>query len=458
MSRSELADAANKLIPEGDPDGPLSENDIGKIERGVVSYPHARRRKAMRMVLGAETDREIGLVNRRRRPTDVRSPVERGPAEGPSSDSDAKDVTIDRRSLLRGSVSGAALGLGSSAFVPGSPLPHHDTTTNIATYFHTPTGLLSAVADALVDSEPADFDGNVIDLIEMAKAVTTVRDLYQNGHYVVALKRLPALIGRARSAMYLNTFGIAMEKSAAYAAAVYQVASAVLLKFDDVVLAALAADRSVQAARNAGNPMIVGSSARAQVHSLLATRHIAAAVTLAVSTAHGLEREDASADESISIRGALILRAATAAARQESRAIAQDLLAEAEALGNQLGRDANVRWTAFGPTNVVLHRIAAAVDLGDAGTALALAATVNLDAVCLPERRAVLFIDSARAFLQWGKYEKCLDAIRTAEGHAPEEVRNRAVVHRLVEDLWHRSPPSIRNHVEQYARASGAIA
>ncbi|GAA0475052.1 hypothetical protein Aca07nite_83910 [Actinoplanes capillaceus] len=74
MSRQELADAANQRLPADDPDGLLTANDIGKIERGVVSFPRWRRRAALRDVLGADSDAAIGLFNRRGRPSDARVP------------------------------------------------------------------------------------------------------------------------------------------------------------------------------------------------------------------------------------------------------------------------------------------------------------------------------------------------------------------------------------------------
>jgi hypothetical protein len=56
----------------------------------------------------------------------------------------------------------------------------------------------------------------------------------------------------------------------------------------------------------------------------------------------------------------------------------------------RLGTDGNLYWTAFGPTNAKLHRVNIAVTLGDAGTAVAVARTIDLNAIDLTERRAVL--------------------------------------------------------------------
>jgi hypothetical protein len=64
-SRQELADAANKLLPRH---SLLTDNDIGKIERGAVAFPREVRRRALRAVLQAESDADLGLMDTRQPP------------------------------------------------------------------------------------------------------------------------------------------------------------------------------------------------------------------------------------------------------------------------------------------------------------------------------------------------------------------------------------------------------
>lgn len=59
-----------------------------------------------------------------------------------------------------------------------------------------------------------------------------------------------------------------------------------------------------------------------------------------------------------------------AAARAEDRATTRTFLTEADAAAGRLGRDANHLWTAFGPTNVAIHRVATAGELGDVRVAI----------------------------------------------------------------------------------------
>lgn len=123
--------------------------------------------------------------------------------------------------------------------------------------------------------------------------------------------------------------------------------------------------------------------------------------------------------------GSLLLRGALAAAHAENRDGSVTLLDEAGQAGSRLGSDYNHRWTAFGPANVLLHRVNAAVRLGDAGSAINYAREINLDQLTVTERRASFFVDTAQAFGQWGKHEKAFRALRAAEELAPQEVRSR---------------------------------
>ena len=104
----------------------------------------------------------------------------------------------------------------------------------------------------------------------------------------------------------------------------------------------------------------------------------------------------------------------------------------------------------------MLHRVNIAVSLGDAGAAINHARKVNLDQLTATERKASLFVDTARAFSQWSKHEKALYALRAAEKLAPQEVRSRPAVHRLVSDLLATAPATVRPHLSEFAAHIGA--
>ena len=93
----------------------------------------------------------------------------------------------------------------------------------------------------------------------------------------------------------------------------------------------------------------------------------------------------------LSVYGMLLLQGAMAAARIGDAATVRDLIGGAEEAANLLGADQNHYWTCFGPTNLELHRAAAAVELGEGGRAvethLQIMGSPGFDAL-LPERRA----------------------------------------------------------------------
>ncbi|MGL5810648.1 MAG: XRE family transcriptional regulator, partial [Nocardioides sp.] len=62
MGRQELADRVNDYVEErtGRP-GALDANYVGKLERGVISWPRDHYRAGFRAVLGVGTDRELGF-------------------------------------------------------------------------------------------------------------------------------------------------------------------------------------------------------------------------------------------------------------------------------------------------------------------------------------------------------------------------------------------------------------
>ena len=115
---------------------------------------------------------------------------------------------------------------------------------------------------------------------------------------------------------------------------------------------------------------------------------------------------------------------------------------EAQNAAQRLGQDSNLRWTAFGPTNAKLHRVHIAVALGDAGTALDAARTVDLDKIDVTERKAAFLVDTTRAFMQYGKYEHAYFALRAAGQIAPEEIAGRPAVHQIALDLAARVRPA----------------
>jgi hypothetical protein len=204
---------------------------------------------------------------------------------------------------------------------------------------------------------------------------------------------------------------------------------------------------------------VLGSLFRSVAHSLLSTGQYAAAVRLTEHAADYLRGELAlrspatdpglaqllsgpdhgrTGDDLLSVYGTLLLAGAMAAARNEDRATTRDFLAEADRAARRLGRDGNHMWTSFGPTNVAIHRVATAAELGDMQIAADLGP--RLDTTALPtERRVRHALEVARALSTRNRTDQALDVLLDAEQLAPEQVRYHFLSRQLVL-TW------VRNH------------
>jgi hypothetical protein len=294
------------------------------------------------------------------------------------------------------------------------------------------------------------------DSADLALSVARARKDYQACRYAELVSRLPSLLSQLDSACRCLS-GDDRLHACALSADAYHVAAGFLLKIGDQGLAHVATDRSMTAALASQDPLTVGTSSRIVTHTLMSSGHLTAAVTTAQNHAGRLDHETGiKTPESLSVYGSLLLRGAIAAAQHGQRSTAQEMLSEAADAARRVGKDANLRGTAFGPVNTAMHQVNVAVTLGDAGTAIDLARQIDLRAVAVTERKASLLIDVARAFFQWGKYEQAHAALRAAENTAPQEVTARPSVGTLARNLATLAPASIRRDAEQFASRIGA--
>src|SRR6266498_2864317 len=269
------------------------------------------------------------------------------------------------------------------------------------------------------------------DLPALAAAVASAKRDYQACHYSDVARILPALLSRLQAACAVLD-GQDRLTACTLSAEAHHVAASILLKVSDQGLGWLAADRSMQAARASEDPVTIVSSARIITHAMMSGKHHRAATDTASTLAARFDRDVPAHDpESLSVYGSLLLRGAIAAAQHDNRRGAHELLAEAGE---------------------------AARPLGDAGTAIDVARTVELGKIDVTERKASFLMDTARAFLQCGRHERAYLALRAAEEVAPEEITGRPAAHRLVRDLMTAAPLSIQRHAEDFARRIGATA
>lgn len=240
----------------------------------------------------------------------------------------------------------------------------------------------------------------------------------------------------------------------------YHACAAALSKLRQTDAAWVAADRAIAAAEHAGDLILMAEGAfRLTLVFQADRRHDQASETArsAIAALQSLVEQGVSA--AIAVQGALRLQLATTAARQSDHETVHEQLQLARQAATALGADRNDYNTEFGPTNVGLHEVAIAVELGDAGTALRLASTIDASKLS-PERQARFQIDLARAHLQRRKYDAVISSLGKAAALSSQQVRQHRVVREIVNDLvraGYRNDPRLRQLMMPSAtQASGA--
>ncbi|MFF7330894.1 helix-turn-helix domain-containing protein [Streptomyces sp. NPDC008150] len=225
----------------------------------------------------------------------------------------------------------------------------------------------------------------------------------------------------------------------------YQVAAASFTRQDQADAAWVAADRALQAAELAGEPLEVVASLFRMSHAFMRQRQMDQAEQAAQSAVRVLEPRStrpACPPEELSLLGAMNLVLAVVNAREGNRAQTRAYIDRAEAIAARLGEDRNDFDTEFGPTNVKIHSVSTAVELGDAGMALEVAATVDAQGLSA-ERQARFLLDVARAHAQRRHVGDATAALLSAEALAPEQIHDHRLARETVRELIQVSGPRV---------------
>ncbi|OLM18213.1 MULTISPECIES: helix-turn-helix transcriptional regulator [unclassified Pseudonocardia] len=298
----------------------------------------------------------------------------------------------------------------------------------------------------------------VPELAEVRRSASEAHTNYQAARYASVVRDIPKLIANADAALLHS--GTDDREAALSYVETYVVASKLLTKLGVGDLGAVTADRAAMAAGRANSPAAQGMAVYQVVTALLRSDQVDQAEQLAMRMAGQLGPAVRSDDPAlVSVTGALWLIAAVIAARRTEQWEAERRLAEASALADLLGHDANYAWTAFGPTNVAIHRVSVAAELGNPGGALDAAAAVDLDALPtgLSSRRAQVNLD-----LAWAQAQRRRDAEATlnllaAEKAAPEAVAQNVVAREIMRMMLARAKRGNGNALQALATRAGVL-
>ncbi|MFC7243341.1 helix-turn-helix domain-containing protein [Catellatospora aurea] len=299
-----------------------------------------------------------------------------------------------------------------------------------------------------------------VDAAQLVRDIRAAHTLYHRAEYAAAFRMLPGVVAEA------ETLVVEAEGSGhahRLLALAYLAASKLAAKVGDRELDRVVADRALSSARIAGDRALCAVT-QLQIASALLNlpgrrdEAEAAADSAGEELAHANTPEDAAA---ISARGTVLLFKATVAGRGGRAAESARWLHKAADVARTFGRDGNELWTAFGPTNVALHRVAIFNALGRPEEAIAAAARINTSRLpaSLLGRRAQVHLDLATAFTPSGQQDAAAVLhLLEAERLAPQALHVNHRPRGLLAELMRRERRTVTPGLRALAERSGVRA
>jgi transcriptional regulator with XRE-family HTH domain len=295
-----------------------------------------------------------------------------------------------------------------------------------------------------------------LNVVTLAQAVAGAWVGYQASRFGFAIAELHRLLPLALATLGAQRGQPGEQQAIVQMAYLYQLASSVLTKVGELDLAFICADRGEQLVQESTDRAARISVQRTIAHALFGNAQYDDAMAVVEQT---LAQAPTTADspDLLSAIGTTHLVGAMISGRSRNRSGTERHLIGAQNAATALGRDGNHLWTAFGPTNVAIHRVAAAAELGDYQLAADLGRAV--DASPLPMERQVRHrLEVARALHFRRQQAEALSLVLDVERRAPEQVRRHFLTHSLVHE-WVRSRKLTPAHdLHGLARRAGILA
>ncbi|MGV9789587.1 helix-turn-helix domain-containing protein [Streptomyces sp. NPDC003435] len=399
-----------------------------RSQKDVASALGYHQSKVSRLESGRGTD-DVRMLREVAQALDIPS-HHLGLAAAPNTTSDLEAEDMHRRTLL-------AAGVAALAVTTSPAVTHHD------------------LVRVLLPGTSPPATGQALDINGLRDRTRAVRHLFCTCDYTELERTLPGLIADLRQAAG-GSSGTA--EASGLLATAYQTSVSLLLKRADQGNAWLAAGRAMAEAERSGDPVVLAASVRVHAHVLVREKHTSQAVNIIRHTADQLTGSyDQRSPRYLAAVGLLLLRGATAASRNGDRDTTEDFLTEAREVARYVAFDRPDAWANFSPTNVALHQVSAAVSFGDAGIALEAARPLMRRHIPVPERRAALWVDAARAYSQQGRLGDGYQALRIAESCAAQDIR-RPAVRELVADMAARDRRRTLPALHHFSRQLGVPA
>lgn len=275
-------------------------------------------------------------------------------------------------------------------------------------------------------------------LTDLRRSLTYAWGCYWTSDYDALGALLPTLITGARAAARESTSRQAADAHDLLAEA-HQVAACVLVHLGHTDLAHLALERALAASMGGGDPLRRASLLGSVAWLLISQGRLTESLRVSLTEADRCEpRISQAAPVELSVWGNLILTGATAAARAGDTGQADDLLRVAASAATRIGADRNDYQTLFGPSQVVMQSVDAAVATGQFGQALSKAAGMPVNCALPLAAQARHLADVAQAQTQMGRDASAVDTLLYMERLAPAWMRFHSLPRVITRELLER--------------------
>ncbi|MCX4735785.1 helix-turn-helix domain-containing protein [Streptomyces sp. NBC_01363] len=231
-------------------------------------------------------------------------------------------------------------------------------------------------------------------------------------------------------------------------ASTYRTAHDISVKLGYYDLSSVALDRMDWAAHRASDPCL--AAIRQYMRALVYFREGEYTIgQRLVAAGHSIVGAAEQTREAVAVTGQLHLGASVIAARADRQTMVDTHIAEARDCAERTGDASEVHWLSFGPTNVALHKMSAAVEMRQYDEALTQARQITLPTALATSRRAHFLIDKARSEMETGRTEAALSSIIDARHAAPEQTRYHPGARETIKCLAHisRRTPDTLGHM-----------
>jgi transcriptional regulator with XRE-family HTH domain len=302
---------------------------------------------------------------------------------------------------------------------------------------------VDAVYSALTDRGRSV--GSATNLDELARMVEQVWRTWQEPsafRYDAVGQHVPTLVARAQAAVDQSQ-GNERRRALRLLSMVYQLTRTWTKRVGEYELSLVAADRAVAAALEADDPDFAGAAAWNLAMILSAQGRVEHARAVVYRAIEDLGARMASpSSERLGVFGGLHLLGAAEAAVAGDGDEVRRLLDLAGTLAERVGETHHFRM-AFGPTNVALHRVSTAVEVGRTRDALELVERISIERAPAVERRLTYHIDAARCYARKRNDIAAVHMLQQVWRESPEELRYSSLLRDVLRQLRSRAKPSI---------------